>query len=259
MYFTENEEQTIDLRILIKVLREHIIPVLLAAIIAAGIGFSLAYFVIPKRYTSEALMYVENTAGKHDESSININDINAAQKLVNTCQILFTSDYVFGQLSAHFGNAYTNEDLSRMIKITSVNNTEVLKISAEAGTPDEACAIVKELVVLAKNEFSRIIKTGSIETVSDPTYPQKHTYPSTLKFTAIAAFIGVAGMYLIFLIKEIFDIKVKPDDDLMQIYDIPVFAEILDFETAGKTGKYSRYKSYSDDADVSDTDEEKTE
>lgn len=243
----EKDEQIIDIKVFLKVLREHILPLILAAVIAAGIGFSLAYFVIPKRYTSEALMYVENSSEKHDGSSININDINAAQKLVNTCQILFTSGYVFEKLSGYFGNRYSTEDLRGMIKISSVNNTEVLRISAEAKSPDEACAIAKELVVLAKEEFGRIIKTGSIETVSEPSYPVRHTFPSTVKFTAIAAFIGTAGLYMIFLLKEIFDIKVKPDDDLMQIYDIPVFAEILDFEGASRSGKYSKYDMYSDE------------
>ena len=44
---------------------------------------------------------------------------------------------------------------------------------------------------------------------------------------------------------EILDIRVKDDDDLAQIYGIPVFAEIVDFMSADKSGyKYSKYGKY---------------
>ena len=237
------QEETIDLRVLLKVLTEHILPIIIVMVLAAGAGFSLAYFVIPKHYTSEALMYVENSSVKQEDSAININDITAAQKLVNTCQILFTSNYVFNELNTRFGSAYTDEQLKSMIKIESVNNTEVLRISVETKSPQESYDVANELIKLSIAEFQRIIKGGSIETVSQPTFPEKHNYPSVFRFTVIAAFIGAAAAYIIFLIKEMLDTKLKPGDDLSQMYDLPVFAEILDFETAGK----ARYKYGKDD------------
>ena len=239
------QEETIDLRVLLKVLLSHIIPIAVATVLAAAIGFSLAKFIVPKRYTSEALMYVENSASKQEDSSININDINAAQKLVNTCQILFTSDYVFDELNSHFGRVYTNAQLNQMIKIQSVNSTEVLSITVETGDPQESFDVATELIQLATQEFRRIIKSGSIETVSPPSLPFVHNYPSTLRFTLIAALIGLVVTYGFFLVKELLDTKVKPDDDLTAMYDLPIFAEILDFETAGKSGyKYSKYSRY---------------
>ncbi len=255
------QEETIDLRVLLKVLTGHIIPIVIAAILAAGAGFSLAKFIIPKRYTSEALMYVENSSGKQEDSSININDINAAQKLVNTCQILFTSNYVFDELSAHFGNKYSAAQLRGMVNISSVNNTEVLKVSVETDSPQESYDVATELIKLSISEFQRIIKGGSIETVSSPTFPETHTYPSAFRFTIIAGAIGAVVMYIAFFIKEMLDTKLKPGDDLAQIYDIPVFAEILDFETTGKAGyKYSKYGDYdNENEDESDKNREETE
>ncbi len=239
------QEETIDLRVLLKVLTSHIIPIAAVTIAAALIGFVLAKFIVPKRYTSEALMYVENTSSKQDDTEININNITAAQKLVNTCQILFTSDYVFGELSSHFNGQYTKEELSKMVKIESVNSTEVLRVSIVSGSPQESYDIASELIVLVTNEFQRIIKGGSIETVSEPTLPEKHTYPSAMTFTAVGGLIGLVLTYGLFLVLELLDTKLKPDDDLTAMYELPVFAEILDFTTASRSGyKYSKYSSY---------------
>ena len=72
------QEQTIDLRVLLKVLTEHLIPIIIATFLAAAIGFSLAAFIIPKTYTSSALMYVENSSSKQEDTAVNVNDISAA-------------------------------------------------------------------------------------------------------------------------------------------------------------------------------------
>ncbi len=239
------QEQTIDLRVLLKVLLEHLIPIIAVTLAAAAIGFSLAKFVIPKEYTSEALMYVENSTNKQ-EDSININDINVAQKLVNTCQIIFKSNKLLGDLSSALNGEYTVEQLNNMISVQSVNSTEVLKVSVKAGSPDAAYRVAKKFTELAKVEFIRVIETGSIRDVDPAREPINHTYPSTMRFTLIAALIGLVGTYFIFLIVELLDTKVKPEDDLTSLYDLPVFAEILDFESAGRSGyKYGKYGKYS--------------
>lgn len=250
----DEQEQTIDLRVLLKVLTKHIIFIVVAGILAATVGFLLAKFVVPKSYTSVAMMYVEGSSGKQESESLNINDITVAQKLVNTCQILFKSPDALQSLSDELKEEYTADQLDKMITVESVNNTEVLRITVNAGSEQTAYNICRSVVKISIREFQRIIKGGSIETVSEPTMPTKHTFPSAARFALIGGAVGVILVYGIFLIKELLDIKVKPDDDLAQMYDIPVFAEILDFDLADrggykykKYGKYSNYGSYDSD------------
>lgn len=250
------QEQTIDLRILLRVFIEHIIVIVVAGVVAAAIGFSVATFLVPKRYTSTAMMYVENTGSKQESDTLSVSDINAAQKLVNTCQILFKSPDVLKNISEQFSGAYSSGQLDKMIKIEAVNNTEVLRITVESDSGNSANEVCNAMVESSTREFKRVIKGGSIETVSLPTMPKTHTYPSATKFAIIGGAAGVLVFYLFFLIKELLDTKVKPDDDLTLMYDIPVFAEILDFEMAGRGGykyskygygKYSSYSSYDTD------------
>ena len=101
------QEQTLDLQILFKVLRVRLIPIIAVMIAGGLIGFVMSAFVLQKQDTSEALLYVENSSNKNQEA-ININDISAAQKLVNTCQILFTSDYIFDRLREEMGADLSN-------------------------------------------------------------------------------------------------------------------------------------------------------
>ncbi len=226
-------EETLDLGYLFNVLKKHLILIIVIGILCGALGFSASSLLIPKKYESHALLYVENS--QQNSESVNINDINAAQKLVNTCQIIFKSGTILDNLIANLNLPYTKGELDGMITATSVNSTEVMKISVESGSPQEAHQIVNELVELSKAEFSRVIKSGSIEVID---YGEVNTTPSSPNIpliTLAAAVAGAAIAYIMVLINDMFDVAIKRDDNLSQMYDVPVFAEINDFDSASNT------------------------
>lgn len=82
-------DDTLDLGYLFKILKKHMLLIILIGAACGIAAFFISSFIIPKKYESRAMLYVENNQQSSD--SVNINDINAAQKLVNTCQIIFKS------------------------------------------------------------------------------------------------------------------------------------------------------------------------
>lgn len=239
----EKEEQVIDLRVLWTVLTKYWLPIAAAAVAGAVIAFVFSAFAIDKQYTSTAMLYVENNTNQQSNSSVNVNDINAAQKIVETCQIIFKSDYIMGQLSSRFDDKYSTNALKNMINIQSVNSTQVLSISVTNPDPEQAKKIADEMIKLSQSEFLRVIKGGSIEVVSNPGIPMTHSYPNEKQFTLIGFMLGLVGVYAVFLVITLLDKRVKPDDDLSAMYGIPVFAEIMSFENASKA-TYSKYAYY---------------
>lgn len=226
-------EETLDLGYLFTILKKHIVMIVIAGILCGVLGFSATSLLIPKKYESHALLYVENS--QQNSESVNINDINAAQKLVNTCQILFKSGTILDNLIANLDLPYTKDALNGMITASSVNGTEVMKLTVECGNPQEAHQIVNELVELSKQEFSRVIKSGSIEVID---YGEVNTTPSSpnvLLVTLAAVVAGVALAYIFALVNDMLDVAIKPDDNIAQLYDVPLFAEINDFESASNT------------------------
>ena len=222
-------EETLDLGYLFSILKKHLVMIIIIGILCGATGFAGAFFLIPKKYESKALLYVENSQQNTD--TVNINDINAAQKLVNTCQIIFKSGAIMDNLIANLNLPYTKDELNEMITATSVNGTEVMELCVECGSPQEAEQIVNEWVDLSKQEFSRIIKSGSIEVVD---FGEVNTTPSSPNVPIImfaAFFLGVAIAYVMVLVNDMFDVAIKQDDNIAQIYDVPVFAEINDFES----------------------------
>lgn len=233
-------EDSIDLGYLFVVLKKHLALIIAVGILCGAAGFAVAEFVLTKKYQSKAMLYVENN--QQSSESVNINDINAAQKLVNTCQIIFKSSTMMDNLIANLDLPYTKEQLNKMITAKSVNSTEVMELVVESSNPQEAEKIVNELVRLANIEFSRVIKSGSIEVIDYGEVNTDPSYPNVLLITAIAVMAGVVLAYVIVFLIDMLDVAIKSDDNLVQLYNIPVFAEIVEFENAEnmKYG-YSKY------------------
>lgn len=237
-------DDVLDLNYLFKVFKKHIVFIVLVAIIGGSAAFVVSNYLIEKKYTSEAMLYVENNQQASD--SVNVNDITAAQKLVNTCQILFKSNTMMENIIINLDLPYTKGQLSSMITAQSVNSTEVLSLKVESTDPQEAQTIVNELVRLANIEFARVIKSGSIEVIDYGEVNTSPSYPNVKLITAAGLLIGAVLSYIIVFIKEMFDVVVKHDDDIAKIYNVPVFAEIMDFNAKNKNSKYGygKYGSY---------------
>lgn len=236
-------EKTFDLRYLWNIFISHIWSIVIVAIVFSTASYLVSEFYIPKVYTSSAMLYVENKLNTSE--SVNVNDISAAQKLVNTCQILFKSNSVMEQLKEELHLDYSVAELNEMIVVQSVNSTEVLRISTESRDAVEAAEITNKLVDISQDEFKRVVESGAIKVVD---YAQPSTRPSSprvLMNVAVALFLGVLLPYALFFLIELFDVRVKDSDDLYEMYKIPVFAEIVDFDTSVKGDKYGYKKSES--------------
>lgn len=236
------------------ILKKHLLFVIVMGILFGAAAFGLSNFVLTKKYESKALLYVENSQKAKDSDSVNINDINAAQKLVNTCQIIFKSSTMMDNLITNLDLPYTKDELNKMITAQSVNGTEVMRLVAESTDPRESEKIVNELVRLANIEFLRIIKSGSIEVIDYGEINTKPSFPNIPLITAAGIVIGAAAAYIIAFVNDMLDVAVKHDDNISKLYGIPVFSEITDF-TAAADSKYgySKYGYGKKSASKSDT------
>ena len=230
-------DDTLDLGYLFKILKKHMLLIILIGAACGIAAFFISSFIIPKKYESRAMLYVENNQQSSD--SVNINDINAAQKLVNTCQIIFKSGTMMDNLITNLSLPYTKEELDEMITAQSVNGTEVMELVVESSSPEEAQKIVNELVRLSNIEFKRVIKSGSIEVIDYGEINTKPASPNVLLITAAGLLLGIIAAYIAMFIHDMLDTAVKHDDNIAKLYDIPVFAEITEFDsTDGNTYGY---------------------
>lgn len=237
-----NAETTIDLKVIFVALLSHLKFIILVTLIFTVGAFCITKFFITDKYTATAQIYVDPRNNTNDESTLNYQDLSAAEKLVSTCQILFTGDRMIDSVKKDLKNQYNVEDFSipelkSMINVeaastgTSVMNIKVVSEDAETS------AIIANIVLKRANEvYQDIVEGGVVKTVNTATVPEAPSSPNTVKNIIIGFAFGFIFSCGIIIVLELVDTKIKPSDDLEQMYGIPLFAEILDFESSIKGG-----------------------
>ena len=132
--------------------------VILAGFIAAGIGFSIAAFAITPTYSSSIMLYVNNSSISLNDVgfSISSSDLTAAQSLVKTYNVLLKNRTTLDRVIEETGITYAWDELYDMIKASSVDETEVMKITVttidpNASAPEEA----EKMIALKYQEISK--------------------------------------------------------------------------------------------------------
>ena len=68
-----------------------------STVAGALLAFVLSAFILPKKYTSSLDLYVNNA--ERAVGNVNINDINASQKLVNTYIVILKNRQILEQVA----------------------------------------------------------------------------------------------------------------------------------------------------------------
>lgn len=245
----DNTEKTIDLKSLYFMIIKHIKFIIALTVIFTLGALIIFTMIVPKKYTSSIMLYVQSNEGSStiQQQEIGYQDIQAAEKLAGTCQILFTSEkminYILEDLENDHGiTSYTSDDISEWITVTAPENTAILTVSVETKDPDLSAVVAQSIDLNAHSVYSSVVDAGVVKEVVAASVPDKPSSPNVPRNTAIGFIIGLVLGCVIAIIIEMVDTKVKPSDDLLTMYGIPVFAEIVDFEANVKGGYDYEYR-----------------
>lgn len=227
----EDEYVTIDLQEIFNLLMKKIVWVILSAAVCGIIGFAVNWFYLKPVYQADAMIIV-NT---RDEQNVLItNDqINSARQLVNTYEVILKSDTVLDQVLSGLnarglsGAArYSVNKLKGKITVTPVNNTQVMKVSAQDYDPDLALAMVDEILTIAPSIIIRTVKAGSVEVVSFPKMNPNPVSPKKMRNLFLCVAGGAVAAAAFIIIQDLLDNTVKTDEDIRKKLGMPVLGVI---------------------------------
>ena len=197
-------------------------------------------FFVKKSYTATVKLYVSadyNTNSGYED----LNAYNYSSKLVATYIELLDTNNFYEDVSKALNNKYTATALKSKVKFTRVEDTEVFKADVVSDSPAEAKNIADAVAKTAPGTISELLSNNStLKIVDEATTPQNPTSPNVTRNVIIALLIGLVISLVIAFIRDYFDVKIKYDDDMTTINNIPVLAAIPDFEYFAKNIKSSQ-------------------
>ena len=242
-----NSYYVVDLAHVMKVIWRKIWAVVLASVIAAGLGFSLAAFVIAPTYSSSIMLYVNNSSNSGNiSSSISSSELTAAQNLAKTYQVLLKNRTTLERVIDEAGVSYDWEDVYDMIDSAAVNETEVMRITVTCGDATEAAKIAGGIAKVLPERISEIIEGATMEVVDSAVVNSDKVGPSITMYTIVGFMLGAIISVLALIISALMDNTIHDEEHVTKTYGYPILAKIPNLLEGGtkKYGYYNRYSRY---------------
>ena len=242
---TSQEFYTLDVLHILKSLWRRAWLIAVSGFLAAVMGFVLSAYMIAPKYASSVMLYVNNSSFSLGNTSFSISssEISAAQSLVKTYVVMLQNHTTLETVIDKAKIDYTYEDLKGMITASSVNETEVLKVTVTGTDPYEAAKIANAISEVLPVRISEIIDGATMEVVDSAVPDLKKVEPSITKYTAIGFILGVLLSVIAVLISAMMDDTIHDEEYILQTYDYPILAKVPNLLDSGSKqygGYYGR-------------------
>ena len=236
----KNEVVEIDLKQIWFALIGRIWVLLLTAFIGAAVFFAGTKFLITPEYKAYAQFYVNNNSLSVGDTSFSLSssDIMASKSLVDTYIVILRSRSCLNDVIDYAGVDYSYGQVRGMLSAYSVNETEVFEVAVTSVNPDEAEKIANSIAYILPKKIASIVEGTSASIVDYAVRPSSPSSPNITKNTMIGFILGFAFLAAIIVIRTIFDVTIRGEDDITQNCDHPVLASVPDMAVHSKGGYY---------------------
>ncbi len=220
-------EDGLDIFELLRVMWDNKFIILACMIVVAGLMFVKTMYFTDDTYTADGVLYVSNKKDVYNESdSISKSDIDTSRTLSTTyIEILKTRSFLT-DISNATGGEYSWKQIKNMVKISSLNDTELLEVSVTAKSSADAYGIVDAIMKNAPEKLISIYKSGEVEVVDVPIMPIKPDGRGMVKNIAIGLVVGLVLGAGIAFVRGLFDRKIHKSEDVAKRYDVSILGEL---------------------------------
>lgn len=161
-----------------------------------------------------------------DTSSITSNDIALNQKLVDTYREIIKSRKVLGRVINNLGLDYSISELSSKVSVTSINETEIIKISVVDLDNRLASDIANEIASVFNSQIVKLYNIQNIGVIDRAEVANAPYNVNVTKQLVIASLIGfILGCALVFVIFY-FDNTIKSVEEVENKLKLPIIGTV---------------------------------
>lgn len=233
----------LNLKRLAEIILKHIGMIISITLIAGILSFIYSETMVLPEYESTVTIYVNNKVTE-DSTRVLTSDIAAAQMLVDTYMVIIKSDNVLNQVAARLHEegieGYYASNLRGSITARAVDDTEVLEVTVRDTDRKNTFMIANIIAEVAPDIIKEYVEASSVKVV-DYALEGVKVAPNVQKNMMIGLAIGFLCASAYFILKEIFDMRIKNEDDLEQWFKIPILGVIPDIADANMSSKAGYY------------------
>lgn len=229
----------LDLKDLISYFMSKIVYFLAIVTLVITLGCLYVVFLKVPVYTSKTSVILTGN-NKESSSTITQNDLSVNSKLVSTYQEIVKSKRVLSQVINELKLDYTVKELSKMIRVGSINDTEIIEISVTNEDNITAYKSANKVAEIFSKEAKDLYNLSNVSILDQADI---ETVPSNVNITKqivmLLALGSVIGFIVLFLFYY-FDTTIKRVSDIERKYNMTILGAVPDYTKKKKKGAKKR-------------------
>jgi len=125
----------------------------------------------------------------------------------------------------------TTAQLRGLMDAKSVDETEMFRVSISHADPNTAANIANAIAAVAPTEIQNIMIGSATKVIDYAKVPQAPSSPSMTRNTILGGMIGFLLAVAVVVAQQLLDRRIKTEEDLTRIANVPVLGVIPDFHS----------------------------
>lgn len=219
----------LDLRDYLKIITKRlwlIITIVITATVATGV---VNYLFLHPIYEASTKLIVNKTSESVNIQQLNSDVINTNLRLIDTYKEIIKTPAIMDLVAQQYPDLKLDaENLIKKVKVSSVNNTQVMTLIVQDPSYDKAANIANAVSKVFKQEIPKIMKVDNVsilneaKRVDDPV-PVKPNKNLNLAISFVVSLMTALG--IVFLL-EFLDDTIKSEADVEQVLGLPTLTAI---------------------------------
>lgn len=146
--------------------------------------------------------------------------------MIDTYAVVIKSNIVLNQVIDDLELDMTYKELYEAVEVSSVDSTQIMQIAVTDTDPEEAGEIVQTIADIVPEVIVEKVEAGSCKAVSEVEIDIDPVFPSTTKYTVLAAVASMVVVCAIIIVVHLMHNVVVDDEDVQEKLGLPVLGLI---------------------------------
>ncbi|WP_354680019.1 Wzz/FepE/Etk N-terminal domain-containing protein [Macrococcoides caseolyticum] len=219
-------EEVIDISKVLNLLKRNWKFIVSLSLLGALLAATISFFLIKPTYSASTQILV-NSSGEKSQLELQANQTDL--QLINTYSEIIKSPVILDKVA---DNLKVSDDLASKISVSNSTQSKVITIAATSKNYKDAAKIVNETARVFSKEVGKIMKTDNVTvlTKADEDLKPSPVKPKPLINTLIGLILGLLLALAITLLNNMLDKRIKTEEEVKEILDLPVFGTIPHFD-----------------------------
>ena len=219
-------EETIDLSRLFTILKKNMKYLIILPIVFLALSMVITFVFMTPKYSSSTQVLVNQ---KETDNEMMAQQVQSNLQLVNTYSEIIKSPRILDKVSKNLKGKYSSKEISGMLTVSNQAESQILNIAVENESREAASKVANEIANVFSKDVSKIMNVDNVSILSKADTKGKQISPQPLVNSVVSIFLGLIVALILIFLKEMLDKRIKTEEDVAEILDLPVLGTIQDF------------------------------